>query len=190
MTSEHQLTAPPSRTGPGARYAEALFDLAKEENAIGAIETDAAKLRAAVSVAPDFQRFLRSPVYDREDKSRAIAALAAKLGVSALTSNFLGVVAGNGRLYLLETILSALEARLAQERGEVSAEAISAAPLSEEQQKRLRGEIERMVGKAVKLVTRVDPELLGGLIVKVGSTMVDSSLRTKLNKLKTAMKEA
>ena len=119
-----------------------------------------------------------------------MAAIAAKAGVSDLVRKFIGVVAANRRLFALEGIIVAFTRRLADHRGEVSAEAVSAAPLNDEQTKRLRGEIERVVGKAVNLSVKVDKDLLGGMIVKVGSKMIDSSLKTKLNRLKSVMKEA
>lgn len=173
-----------------ARYAEALFDLAVEGNALERVEADLKALSAAIAGSADLRAMLSSPVYDADAKSRAIAAIADKGGLSALTKNFLGVVAKNRRLFALEGVISAFNQRLAVHRGEISAEAISAAPLNTDQTKRLRGEIERVVGKAVNLTVKVDAELLGGMIVKVGSTMIDSSLKTKLNRLKSVMKEA
>lgn len=177
-------------SGVPSRYAEALFDLANEAGSLDAVERDLKALAAAIDASADFRKLLKSPVYDADDKGRAIAAIADKARVSPLTRNFLGVVARNRRLFVLDGVLKAFFARLAKHRGEVSAEAVSAAPLSNDQLTRLRGEIEGLVGKAVNLQTRVDPDLLGGLIVKVGSTMIDSSLRTKLNRLKSKLKEA
>ena len=131
-----------------------------------------------------------SPIYGRADKAAAIAAIADRMNFNVLTKNFLGLVGRNGRLFTLPAIIDAFRELAAYNRGEVKAEVLSAAPLSDDQQKRLRGEIEGLVGKAVNLAAKVDPNLLAGLVVKVGSTMIDSSLRTKLNKLKSAMKEA
>lgn len=172
------------------RYAGALFDLARDANALDSVENEINALLKAIGTSADLRIVLASPVYDAEDQRKAIGAVAEKAGFSALTRNFIGLVARNRRLFALEAMASAFAARLAAHRGEVTAEAISAAPLNEEQAKRLRGEIERVVGKAVKLSMRVDPELLGGLIVKVGSKMIDSSLKTKLSRLKSVMKEA
>jgi F-type H+-transporting ATPase subunit delta len=143
-----------------------------------------------IAASPDFSAFLKSPVYDADEKARAAAALGERAGLSALTRNFLGVVARNRRLFALDSIAAAFAQRCASHRGEVSAEAVSAAPVNTDQTKRLRGEIERVVGKAVNLHVKVDPELLGGMVVKVGSTMIDSSLKTKLTRLKSVMKEA
>ena len=188
MSSDASTT--PIVSGAAQRYAEALFDLALEQNALETVESDLKSLGRAAAGSADFRTFLTSPVYDAGDKAKAIAAIAERAGVSALTRNFLGVVAANRRLFLLEGMMTAFARRLSEHRGEVSAEAIAAAPLNDEQTKRLRGEIERVIGKAVNLSVRVDKDLLGGMIVKVGSKMIDSSLKTKLNRLKSVMKEA
>ncbi len=180
----------PHVSGAALRYAEALFDLALDQNALEKVEADLAVLSRAIAGSADLRALLASPVYDADDKARAIAAIAEKAGVSNLTRNFLGVVAANRRLFALEGMLDAFRQRLAAHRGEVSAEAVAAAPLNDDQAKRLRGEIERVVGKAVNLSVKVDKDLLGGMIVKVGSKMIDSSLKTKLNRLKSVMKEA
>ena len=180
----------PTLSGAAGRYAEALFDLARDENAVDAIEKDLKTLHVAIGAAPAFRDFLASPLYSRDDQENAISAIAEKSDVSGLTNNFLRLVAKKGRLFLLPKMIGDFLKLAAHARGEIDAEATSAAPLSDEQAKRLRCEIERLAGRAVSLQTKVDPELLGGLVVKVGSTMIDSSLRTKLNKLKTAMKEA
>ncbi len=183
-------TASPRPSSGAARYAEALFDLALDGAALERVEADLKMLGDAMSVSPDLRAALKSPVYAAGDKASVIAVIGAKIGLSPLTQNFLGVVARNGRLFALDGVIAAFAQKLAAHRGEVSAEAVSAAPLNGDQTKRLRGEIERVVGKAVNLTLKVDPELLGGMIVKVGSTMIDSSLRTKLGRLKSMMKEA
>lgn len=180
----------PTLSGAAGRYAEALFDLARDEKALETVEGDLKTLRAAMDDGAEFRDFLTSPVYTRDDQEAAIAAIAQKAGAAALTTNFLRLVAQKGRLFSLEKMIDEFTKLAAHARGEVEAEATSAASLSDEQTKRLRGEIEGLVGRAVSLRTKVDPDLLGGLVVKIGSTMIDSSLRTKLNKLKTAMKEA
>ena len=177
-------------TGVAGRYAAALFDLARESNVLDAIESELQSLGASIDASGDLRGFLRSPVYDNADQMNAIAALADKAEFSPLTSNFLKLIAKNRRLFALEDMIKAFGALAAAARGEISAEAISAAPLSDDQSKALRHEIEAMVGKAVNLETRIDPDLLGGLIVKIGSQMIDASLKTKLNRLKSVMKEA
>lgn len=179
-----------TRSGVAGRYAAALFELAEEAGALEAVEADLKTLQAAIDAAPDFRKFLKSPVYGSEDQHRAIDAIANKAKLGALTKNFLGLVAKNRRLFALEDMITAFARLLAEHRGEVSAKVISAAPLNDDQTRRLRSEIESVVGKAVNLETRADPDLLGGMIVKVGSTMIDSSLKTKLNRLKSVMKEA
>lgn len=192
MSAAHASSAPLSGplAGIAGRYADALFDLALEDGALATVEKDLAGLRAAIDASPDLKAFLASPLYEAEDQRRAIGALAERAGYSPLTKNFLGLIASNRRLFALEAVIAAFFARLAAHRGEVSAEAVSAVALNAEQARRLRTEIEAVVGKAVNLSTRVDPELLGGLVVKVGSTMIDSSLKTKLNRLRSVLKEA
>lgn len=177
-------------TGVAGRYAAALFDLAREADALETVEGELNSLGAAVAASPDLRGFLKSPVYDRADQVKAVAAIAKKAGYGALTTNFLKLVASNRRLFALAAMIAAFAALAARHRGEVSAQATSAAPMSDDQIKTLRLEIEAMLGQAVKLETRVDPDLLGGLIVRIGSKMIDSSLRTKLNRLRTRMKEA
>ena len=190
MSSENAAGDFVSTTGVAGRYAEALFALAREEGQADAVEAELKTLRATVNGSADLKAFLKSPVYDRDDQLAAITAIAERAGFSAMTQNFLKLVASNRRLFALEAMIGAFLAQAAAARGEISASATSAAAMNDEQIKSLRMEIESMVGKAVNLETRVDPDLLGGLIVKVGSKMIDSSLRTKLNKLKTVMKEA
>jgi len=177
-------------SGVAGRYASALFDLARDAGVLEAVEADLKALTSAISISDDLRSFLRSPVYDGADQMNVIGALAEKAGFGELTGNFLKLVAKNRRLFALPGMIEAFDVRLADHRGEVSAEAVTAAALNDDQIKALRHEIEAMVGKAVNLETRVDPGLLGGLIVKIGSQMIDASLKTKLNRLKTLMKEA
>jgi F-type H+-transporting ATPase subunit delta len=184
------MTKTAQQSGVARRYAEALFDLAKDAGSLETVEGDLKTLGAAMTASADLSGFLKSPVYDAEDKGAAMAAIAEKSGASDLTRNFIGLVARNNRLFALDGMIIAFAECLAEHRGEVRAEAVSAAPLNDDQIRRLRGEIEGVIGKAVNLTTRVDADLLGGLVVKVGSKMIDSSLRTKLNRLKTKLKEA
>lgn len=183
-----------SATGPvaaiAARYADALFELARDADSLERVEADLGAMRAGMTRSPDFRAFLRSPAYGAAEKEAAISAIAARAGAAALTANFLALVARNRRLFALDAMIEAFAARLADHRGEVRAEALAAAPLNEDHARRLLHEIEAMVGKAVNLDIRVDPDLLGGLVVKIGSTMIDSSLKTKLSRLKSRMKEA
>ena len=186
-----QSSAPSGpEAGVAGRYAAALFELAKEAGSVETVETELKALSALIEESADLRAFLKSPVYDRDDQNRVASALAEKAGFGALTANFIRLIASNGRLFALPAVIVAFLAMAAADRGEVAAEAITAAPMNEEQAKALRHEIEAMAGKAVNLETRVDPDLLGGLIVKIGSRMIDASLKTKLNRLKTVMKEA
>jgi len=185
MASDHAST-----TGVAGRYAGALFGLAREADALETVEGEMKALAAMIDESHDLQSFLKSPVLGRAEQTAAVGAIAEKAGFSVLTTNFLKLVAANRRLFALEGMIRAFAARAAAHRGEIGAEAISAAPMNDEQIKALRLEIESSVGKAVNLETRVDPDLLGGLVVKIGSKMIDSSLRTKLNRLRTRMKEA
>ncbi|NHK28439.1 F0F1 ATP synthase subunit delta [Parvularcula flava] len=170
------------------RYASAFFDLAQEEGKLDALESDLTAIGKAIEESDELKSLIASPVYSRAEKESAITAILAN--ADPLTRNLAALMAGNGRLFALPGVIVAFRQLAAEARGEVSAEAVSAVKLSDDQQKRLRAEIEASIGKAVNLQTRVDETLLGGLIVKVGSKMVDSSLRTKLTRLKMAMKEA
>ncbi|WDI32864.1 F0F1 ATP synthase subunit delta [Hyphococcus flavus] len=189
MTDQGSANSAPV-SGVAGRYATALFDLAKEAGAIETVEGELRALQGSINGSDELRGFLKSPVYDRAEQMAVVEELAAKAGFGALTANFLKLIASNRRLFALEDMIRAFAKLAADDRGEVSAEAMTAAAMNDEQIKALRLEIERMVGKAVNLETRVDPDLLGGLIVKIGSKMVDASLRTKLNRLKTVMKEA
>ena len=183
-----------SQTSPhsevGSRYANALYDLASEAQALDVVEGDLKGLASTISGSKELQSVIENPVFSRDDKFNAITALLKQGNANVLVQNVAGLMAKNGRLNVLPGMIVAFQQLAADARGEVSATAISATALNDEQTRRLRAEIEASVGKAVNLETEIDPSLLGGLIVKVGSRMVDSSLRTKLNKLKLAMKEA
>ncbi len=174
----------------GQRYASAFFDLAEEEGVLDAVESDVRALVDIIDNSDELRSFLANPTFDRDSQNSAMMALLDKADAHLLLKNLIQLVIKNGRLSALYGVLQAFLMRAAEARGEVSAEAITAAPLNDEQQQRLRAEIEASIGKAVNLTLSTDPDLLGGMIVKVGSRMVDSSLRTKLNRLKLAMKEA
>lgn len=179
-----------ARSDVAERYAAAFFELAKEEGAIAPLETDLTTLETAVADSEDLRRLLNSPIIESDVKLSGVKALLDKMGAHQLTQNLLAVLGQNNRLAALADVAAVFRRIAADDRGEVSAEAISARPLSDEQSKALRGQIESSVGKAVNLKTSVDATLLGGLIVKVGSRMIDSSLRTKLNRLQQTLKEA
>lgn len=170
------------------RYAAALFDLAKEQNTVAEVEADLAKLQGLIDASDDFARLVRSPLYGVEEQSRAVEAVAGQAGIGGLTTNFLKLIARNRRLSAASDMARAFRTLAAQARGEVTAEVTSASQLDEAQLEALKATLKGSVGKDVQLATRVDPSLLGGLIVKIGSRMVDSSLRTKLANLRLGLK--
>lgn len=176
-------------SGIAARYAAAVFDLAKEAGALKALEADADALSSALDASADFKSMISSPVITRDDQARAIGAIAAKMKLSELVSNTLQLMAAKRRLFVLPQMLADLAARIAEEKGEVTAEVTSAAKLSAEQAKKLAATLKARVGKDVKLKTAVDETLIGGLVVKLGSTMIDTSIKAKLAALQNAMKE-
>lgn len=179
-----------AESGLTGRYAAALFDLADEGKALDAVAGDLVALQKALGESEDLTRLVRSPVLDRDEQWKAMDALLAKMGANALTRKFLGVVTANRRLFALSGIIHAFLAELASRRGEVTADVISAHPLSDAQIKDLEASLKKALGGKVAIAPRVDSSILGGLIVKVGSRMIDSSLRTQLQKLKFAMKGA
>ncbi len=170
------------------RYASALFELAKEEGRLEQVERDVASFQAMLGASEELRRMVRSPVISAEDQAKALAALLDRAGIAGLTANFIQLIARNRRLFALADMLGAFRALAARERGEVTADVASAHPLTPEQMQLLSDTLRTSIGKNVRIDTRVDPNLLGGLVVKVGSRMIDSSLRTKLNNLKVAMK--
>ena len=175
--------------GIAGRYAQALFELAKEENALTALEADADALGAALAASPELADMIASPVVPRAEQSAAMSAVAAKMGLSALTANTLALMGSNRRLFVLPQLVANLKARIAEEKGEVTAEVTAATKLSAAQAKSLAETLKAKVGKTVKLNTTVDESLIGGLIVRLGSTMIDTSVKSKLAALQNAMKE-
>jgi len=173
---------------PG-RYATALFELANDAGEIDRVCDDLETFQAMLDASPDLVRLVRSPLYAAEDQSRAIAAVLDSAGVSGLTANFFQLVIHNRRLFAIRDMAGAFRALLARHRGEVSAEVRSATALSDAQMAALEARLEEVLGQGVQIHTSVDPALLGGLVVKVASRMIDSSIRTKLDNLKVAMKE-
>ena len=175
--------------GIAARYAQALFELAKEAAGLTALEADTDALVAALAASPDLRDMIASPMVAREDQAAAVAAIAAKMGLSGLMSNTLALMANKRRLFVLPQLLVSLRARIAAEKGEVTADVTSAAALSGEQAKTLAATLKASFGRDVKLNTTVDESLIGGLIVKLGSTMIDTSIKSKLAALQNVMKE-
>lgn len=175
-------------TGIAGRYATALFELALEQKVADEVAGDLQGLGALLGESNDLLRLVRSPVLTRAEQSRAMAAVLEKAGVHILTRNFIGLIARNRRLFALSGMIRAYQQLLAAHRGEIAGEVISASPLSTAQLDAVRKQLAQAMGQEVQLEASVDESLIGGLIVKVGSRMIDNSLRTKLQNLKVAMK--
>ncbi len=175
-------------SGVAARYASALYDLADEKGALDAVAGDLSALQKMIDDSEDFRRFLRSPVISRADQSKAIAAVADKAQLSPLAHKFLGLLAAHRRLAALTGVIAGFRAILAERRGQATARVTSAVPLTDAQTNALIDSLKKSVGRSIDIVSKVDPSILGGLIVKVGSRMVDSSLKSKLQRMKLAMK--
>ena len=175
-------------SGVAGRYASALFELAKEQKAVPATAKALDGLSKAVASSIDFQRLLASPVFKSDDQMSAIEALAEQGGLSGLALNFVKLMTENRRLAVLPAAIVAFQALVADDKGEVFAEVTSAEKLSDIQLKDLTAALKARVGKDVQLQTMIDSTLLGGLTVKIGSTLIDNSLKTKLQNLKVSMK--
>ncbi len=170
------------------RYAAALFDIADERRAFDDVATDLRQLRAMLAASADLMRLVRSPVLSRLDQAGAVAALAQRAELSPLVRDFLAVVARNRRLFAVPAMIEAFLAMLAARRGEVTADVVAAQPLTQAQLDGLSEHLRRTVGRRVFIDARVDERLIGGMIVKVGSRMVDASVESKLRRLQLAMK--
>ncbi|MEI9899265.1 MAG: F0F1 ATP synthase subunit delta [Hyphomicrobium sp.] len=179
MATENQTTS-----GVAGRYASAVFDLARENGELDAVDQDLGKFQAMLDQSEDLKRLVSSPAFAAADQDRALKAVMDWAAVGATTSNFLRVLARNRRLFAAEDIIRGFRQQLALHRGELQAEVQSAQPLNEQQIGALKETLKSSYGKDVRLNAKVDPSLLGGLVVKVGSRMFDSSLRTKLMNLK------
>ncbi|UTD26904.1 F0F1 ATP synthase subunit delta [Bradyrhizobium sp. WD16] len=179
-----------SVSGVSGRYATALFELARDERSIDAIKADLDKFDALIAESPDLARLVRSPVFTADAQARALNAVLDKVGISGTGAKFLGVLTANRRLFVVRDVIRAFNVLVARFRGEASADVTVAEPLSDKNLDTLRAALKTATGKDVSLNVKVDPSIIGGLIVKLGSRMVDSSLRTKLNSIKHAMKEA
>jgi F-type H+-transporting ATPase subunit delta len=176
-------------SGVAGRYATALFELAREKKSLEQVAADLNRFNEALDAFEDLNRLVRSPVFSADEQGRALAALLEKLKIEGLTRNFLLLAAKNRRLFATPDMIRAFRAMLARHRGETSASVTAASKLTEGQVTALKQALKAALGKEVMLEERVDPSLLGGLVVKVGSRMIDTSLRTRLNSLKVAMKE-
>lgn len=177
-------------SGVAQRYASALFEVALEGNAVDAVGADLDAFDALLSESADLARLVRSPVFSAEEQTRAVGAVLAKAGIGGIAANFIGIAARNRRLFVLPDMIKAFRALAAAHRGEQAAEVVSATPLTEDQVASLSSALSGVAqGKTIRIVPKVDPSIIGGLIVKVGSRMIDTSLKTKLTSLKVALKE-
>jgi F-type H+-transporting ATPase subunit delta len=180
----------PILSGMAGRYATALFELALETNAIEAVKTQLDRFDALVADNADLTRLVRNPVFSTEEQLQALSAVLERMGIRGLAANFLKLAASNRRLFAVRDMIKAFGALVAQHKGEATAEVTVAEPLKDAHVDALRAALKAVSGKDVDLDVKVDPAVLGGLVVKLGSRMVDSSLRTKLNAIRHAMKEA
>lgn len=185
MAGAASLTA-----GVAGRYATALFELAREAGSLDRLEGDMDALEAALAESADLRDLISSAIYTRDEQGRAIAALAERMGLSRETRGTLGVMAQHRRLFVVPGLIRAVKGLLAEARGEVTAEVTAARPLTDAQREELLAALRERTGRDVKLAVTIDEGLIGGLVVRVGSQMIDSSIRTKLANLQTFMKEA
>ncbi len=176
------------RASLAGRYASALFDLARDQRQIDSVSRSLDALNQAMLDSRDFAELVDSPVVSREEAGQALAALAPQLGLDPITTNFVGVLAKNGRKNQLRQIIRAFRRLAADHRGEITAEVTSARPLDDDQLAAIRQNLRARMGRDIAVETNVDPAILGGLVVKIGSQMIDGSIRTKLNNLAHAMK--
>jgi F-type H+-transporting ATPase subunit delta len=174
--------------GLAGRYANALFELAQDQKAVDAVSGDLAGLRRALETSPDLARLVRSPVFSAEDHAKALKAILEKMGAHALSTKFVLLLAEKRRLFILTQAIASFESLVAKSRGETEAAVTSARPLNDDEISELKNVLKSKLGKEPRLHSKIDPTLLGGLIVKVGSRMIDSSLRTKLDGLRAVMK--
>ncbi len=178
----------PVNSGLAGRYANAVFELAQEQKSIEAVERDFATLKTLIAQSSDLARLVRAPVFSREEQKKGMDAILRRMEAAPLTVRFVLTLASKRRLFILTDIIRAFEAQVARMRGEMTAQVTSARPLSDAQTAELKSILKSRLSRDVRLDAKVDPSLLGGLIVKVGSRMIDSSLRTKLDGLRAAMR--
>ena len=180
----------PGVSGVAARYASALFELARDENAIDQVTRDLDGFEALTRESADLARLIESPVFSSEEQSRAIDAVMARAGIGGLTANVLRLLAAKRRLFILPDMIRSFRARVAASKGIVPAEIRLAEEPSPKVLEEIKAALREMAGADVDVAVKIDPSLIGGLVVKVGSRMVDASLKTKLNSIRIAMKEA
>ncbi len=177
-------------SGVSARYARALFDLARESGEVEKVRDDLIRLGELIAGADGLARFIASPLHDAEEQIGGLTAVLEKMGASPLTINFIGTVTKNRRLPLLPEMIRAYEALVAGMKGEISARITSAARLTAAQNKKIASALKAALGSEVKIENIVDPSIMGGLVVRVGSRMIDTSIKTRLNTLKMMLKGA
>jgi F-type H+-transporting ATPase subunit delta len=178
-------------SGVAGRYASALFELARDTRQLDAVRTELGKFEEMLAQNAELDRLVRSPVFGADEKLKALSAILDKAGIGGLAANFLRVLTANRRLNAVDEVIRAFRILLAQHRGEVTAQVTVAEKLNDRNLEALKDALKSKTGgKDIDLEIKVDPAIIGGLIVKVGSRMVDSSLRTKLNSIRIAMKEA
>ena len=182
--------AEPMVSGMAGRYATALFDLAKGGNAIDAVAADLERFDALIAESPDLSRMVRSPVFSADEQLAALSAVLERAGIGGLTAKFLKLITSNRRLFAVHDMVRAYRKLVAAHKGEATADVTVAEALKDEHLGALRAALKSVSGKDVDLKVKVDPTIIGGLVVKLGSRMVDTSLRTKLNAIRHAMKEA
>jgi len=182
--------AEPMVSGMAGRYATALFDLAKDGNAIDAVAADLERFDTLIAESPDLSRMVRSPVFSADEQLAALSAVLERAGIGGLTAKFLKLITSNRRLFAVRDMVRAYRKLVAAHKGEATADVTVAEALKDEHLGALRAALKSVSGKDVDLNIKVDPTIIGGLVVKLGSRMVDTSLRTKLNAIRHAMKEA
>jgi F-type H+-transporting ATPase subunit delta len=180
----------PSVSGVSGRYATALFELARDEKSVDAVRADLDRFDAMLANSAELKRLVRSPVFSADVQLKALAAVLDKAGITGIAANFLKVLTTNRRLFAVDEVIRAFRALVAKFRGEATADVTVAEQLNDKNLDALKVALKSVTGKDVALNVKVDPSIIGGLVVKLGSRMVDSSLRTKLNSIKHAMKEA
>ena len=176
------------RASLAGRYASALFDLARDQRQIDSVSRSLDALGQALLDSKDFAELIASPLVSRDEAGKAFASLAPQLGLDPITANFVGVLARNGRKNELRAVIRAFKRLSAEQRGETTAEIVTARPLNDDQMAALKAQLRTRAGRDVAIDATVDPNILGGIVVKLGSQQIDASIRTKLNRLAAAMK--
>jgi F-type H+-transporting ATPase subunit delta len=180
----------PSVSGVPGRYATALFELARDEKSVDTVRADLDRFEAMLAESAELKRMVRSPVFSADVQLKALSAILDRAGITGTAANFLSVLTTNRRLFAVDDVIRAFRTLVAKFRGEATADVTVAEQLNNKNLDALKAALKSVTGKDVALNVKVDPSIIGGLVVKLGSRMIDSSLRTKLNSIKHAMKEA